>query len=80
MRNYTSDRRPASNGKPFKKKNRKNGFRQAGQGQQQPRNLGQQQPRNGATGLCQKCGQPAPDGKLCLFHRNLLNSLRDGFR
>jgi hypothetical protein len=28
-------------------------------------------------GTCQKCGQPAPDGKLCSFHRALLNSIRN---
>jgi len=28
--------------------------------------------------VCQKCGQPASDGKLCSFHRNLLNALRNG--
>jgi len=30
--------------------------------------------------VCQKCGQPAPDGKLCTFHRNLLNTIRNDFR
>jgi hypothetical protein len=33
-----------------------------------------------SAGVCQKCGQPAPDGKLCQFHRNLLNSMRNGFK
>jgi len=32
------------------------------------------------SALCQKCGQPAPDGKLCTFHRNLLNTIRNDFR
>jgi len=63
--------------KPFRKKNRKNGFGPAGQGQK-TRNPNSS---NGAVaGVCQKCGQPAPDGKLCVFHRNLLNSMRNGFR
>jgi len=32
------------------------------------------------SAVCQKCGQPAPDGKLCTFHRNLLNTIRNDFR
>jgi hypothetical protein len=30
----------------------------------------------GETALCIKCGHPAPDGKLCAFHRILLNTSR----
>lgn len=30
-------------------------------------------------GVCIKCGHPAPDGKLCSFHRSLLNSIRNDF-
>ena len=30
----------------------------------------------GETALCIKCGHPAPDGKLCAFHRMLLNTFR----
>ena len=30
-------------------------------------------------GVCVKCGFPAPDGKLCNFHRSLLNALRNDF-
>ncbi len=26
--------------------------------------------------VCIKCGHPAPDGKLCVFHRQLLNTFR----
>lgn len=26
--------------------------------------------------VCIKCGHPAPDGKLCVFHRRLLNTFR----
>lgn len=29
--------------------------------------------------VCVKCGFPAPDGKLCNFHRSLLNALRNDF-
>lgn len=31
------------------------------------------------SGVCIKCGHPAPDGKLCSFHRSLLNSIRNDF-
>ncbi|MXY68435.1 MAG: hypothetical protein F4Y47_07735 [Acidobacteriia bacterium] len=30
----------------------------------------------GETALCIKCGHPATDGKLCAFHRMLLNTFR----
>lgn len=30
----------------------------------------------GETAVCIKCGHPAPDGKLCPFHRMLLNTFR----
>jgi hypothetical protein len=30
-------------------------------------------------GVCVRCGHPAPDGKLCNFHRSLLNSIRNDF-
>lgn len=35
--------------------------------------------RNGNQGeaaVCIKCGHPAQDGKLCAFHRILLNTFR----
>lgn len=32
-----------------------------------------------APGVCVKCGHPASDGKLCNFHRSLLNSIRNDF-
>ena len=31
---------------------------------------------SGETGVCIKCGHPAADGKLCSFHRSLLNTFR----
>ena len=31
---------------------------------------------SGEMGVCLKCGHPAPDGKLCSFHRSLLNTFR----
>ena len=31
---------------------------------------------HGETSICIKCGHPAPDGKLCSFHRLLLNTFR----
>ena len=36
-------------------------------------------PQAAGPGVCIKCGHPAPDGKLCNFHRSLLNSLRNDF-
>ncbi len=30
----------------------------------------------GEAARCIKCGHPAPDGKLCAFHRVLLNTFR----
>jgi hypothetical protein len=32
---------------------------------------------SGAPGVCVRCGHPAPDGKLCNFHKSLLNSIRN---
>ena len=32
--------------------------------------------RKGEPAACIKCGHPAPDGKLCAFHRQLLNTFR----
>ncbi|MCY4596626.1 MAG: hypothetical protein OXC19_17725 [Bryobacterales bacterium] len=43
------------------------------------RNVNGNRIRNGHQGeaaLCIKCGHPAPDGKLCGFHRSLLNIFR----
>ncbi len=38
--------------------------------------LGKSNGGRGETAVCIKCGHPAPDGKLCAFHRLLLNTLR----
>ncbi len=32
--------------------------------------------RRGEPALCMRCGHPAVDGKLCAFHKTLLNSFR----
>lgn len=72
-------------GKGARKKNRKNFSRGNGnnangnvaQANGNVRNSQPQPPAN--AGVCQKCGHPAPDGKLCNFHRSLLNSIRNDF-
>ena len=74
MRQRTSGRRPTKTSRPPKKRNRKNGSLTSRNGRQ---NLGM---AGASAGVCQKCGHPAPDGKLCQFHRNLLNSMRNGFK
>ena len=33
----------------------------------------------GGVGVCVRCGHPAPDGKMCTFHKSLLNSIRNDF-
>ncbi len=38
--------------------------------------LGKANGGRGETAVCIKCGHPAPDGKLCTFHRMLLNTFR----
>ncbi len=63
-------------GRPPKNKNRKN--RKGGS--QAARNGRGFQQSSATAGVCQKCGHPARDGKLCDFHRNLLNSIRNEFR
>ncbi|MBG99949.1 MAG: hypothetical protein CMN58_06350 [Solibacterales bacterium] len=63
-------------GRPPKNKNRKNR-----KGTQKNGRNGRSSYQGSSTsGVCQKCGQPARDGKLCDFHRNLLNSIRNEFR
>ena len=73
-------------GKGARKKNRKNFSRGPVNGnvggpiQQANGNVRSSQPQPPANaGVCQKCGHPAPDGKLCNFHRSLLNSIRNDF-
>ena len=80
------DQRRKSNrsGKGARKKNRKNFGRGNGNAngnvQQANGNARNSQPQPPASaGVCQKCGHPAPDGKLCSFHRSLLNSIRNDF-
>jgi hypothetical protein len=80
-------RKPNKSGKGARKKNRKNFSRgnnangnTASAQQQANGNVRSSQPQPPASaGVCQKCGHPAPDGKLCNFHRSLLNSIRNDF-
>lgn len=76
-------------GKGARNKKRKN-FNRAGGNAPANGNVGPSQQANGNqrssqpqppanAGVCQKCGHPAPDGKLCNFHRSLLNSIRNDF-
>lgn len=82
MRNQTSDsRRSGRPSRPFRKKKRKGGGGANGNkgGQSNGSRVAQGlQPQPQMAAVCQKCGQPASDGKLCSFHRNLLNALRNG--
>lgn len=76
-------RKPGKSGKGARKKNRKNfnrGNNANGNVAQANGNVRGSQPQPPANaGVCQKCGHPAPDGKLCNFHRSLLNSIRNDF-
>jgi hypothetical protein len=77
-------RKPNKPGKGARKKNRKNFNRGNANGNtgsvQANGNVRSSQPQPPANaGVCQKCGHPAPDGKLCNFHRSLLNSIRNDF-
>ncbi len=75
MGNRMSEKRSARPPKSFRKKKRRSGFGGAEKNGNHEQTMVQPM-----GGVCQKCGHPAPDGKLCQFHRNLLNSLRDGYR
>lgn len=84
MKDYSSQRRRSGKyGKPGSKKKGKRGYGKGGgyardaNGNRAPRG-NEYQPGQG-TGVCMKCGHPAPDGKLCQFHRSLLNALRADF-
>ncbi|MEZ5362378.1 MAG: hypothetical protein R2748_08595 [Bryobacterales bacterium] len=75
-------RKPGKSGRNKKRKNFNrgsgaNGNVSSAQANGNVRNSQPQPPANG--GVCQKCGHPAPDGKLCNFHRSLLNSIRNDF-
>ncbi len=78
-------RRPARYGKASRPRGRSSGRGQngsdPGRGEAPRRNVnGNRHPKHsgnrGETALCIKCGHPAPDGKLCAFHRMLLNTFR----
>jgi hypothetical protein len=73
-------RKPGKSGKGARKKNRRNrGNNANGNVAQANGNRGSQPQPPPTAGVCQKCGHPAPDGKLCNFHRSLLNSIRNDF-
>lgn len=75
MPEQNSRSRPPRFGKS-KKKGRKNFNRAPVNGN---RARGPQGGQGSAAGVCIRCGHPAPDGKLCNFHRSLLNSIRNDF-
>jgi len=78
-------RKPGKSGKGARKKNRRNRGNNANAAQangnvaQGNGNRSSQPQPPPSAGVCQKCGHPAPDGKLCNFHRSLLNSIRNDF-
>ena len=74
MRNQMSEKRSARPPKSFHKKKRRSGSGGA------EKNGNHEQAMIRSMGVCHRCGQPAPDGKLCGFHRNLMNALRDDYR
>ncbi len=82
-------RRPGRNASGPRRRVRPNGgARYGGDGNRGPVRRNGRPPRNvngnrlgkgggrGETAVCIKCGHPAPDGKLCPFHRLLLNTFR----
>ena len=84
MRDQSQRRRHSKYGKPGSKKKGKKSFNKGPNGNRSARNGNvngnsiDAQPSQG-PGVCVKCGFPAPDGKLCNFHRSLLNALRNDF-
>ena len=78
MRNHTN-RRPRRFGRSTRRRGGRNGRYQG------RNNGGRRGTANGNVlrkagkgegAVCIKCGHPAPDGKLCVFHRQLLNTFR----
>lgn len=60
-------------------KRKKNRDRSANVGGERNGNVARSAQDAASPGVCIKCGHPAPDGKLCNFHRSLLNSIRNDF-
>jgi hypothetical protein len=60
--------------------NTRNGYGRNGSGNSGDHQWQRMLAAHSTSSVCQKCGQPAPDGKLCTFHRNLLNTIRNDFR
>jgi len=87
MKKRLPGQRPGKAANPKRSKNKKNrnskrgpGNNGHGRNQNQVQNFNSIHYNPPTMGVCQKCGQPARDGKLCDFHRNLLNAVRSGFR
>lgn len=71
-----SGKRPGRFGKSGKRKGgRKNRYAGGANGNRANGN-DYRNGNSGEMGVCIKCGHPAPDGKLCSFHRSLLNTFR----
>ncbi len=80
MREQTSRNRPPRQGRSSNKKGRKNFDRSNGNVDNNANGNRARNPQTGpgaAAGVCIRCGHPAPDGKLCNFHRSLMNSIRN---
>lgn len=81
MRDHTT-RRGGRYGKGARRRGGPNGRRRGrgGPNGNRRRNVnGNRLRRPGSKGepaMCIKCGHPAPDGKLCTFHRQLLKTFR----
>lgn len=73
-----SGRRPGRFSKSGKRKGGRKNRYPGGPGDNHPNssNGNQANGNSGEMGVCIKCGHPAPDGKLCSFHRSLLNTFR----
>ena len=76
MRDQANRRR---SGKAGNKQRRKNPNRVDGNGARHNADGNTAARAASGPGVCEKCGHPAPDGKLCNFHRSLLNSIRNDF-
>ncbi len=89
MPDYTSKRPGRNASRPRRRvhpnagsRNGSGGNRAAGRRNGKPRHdvngnrLGKANGDRGEAAFCIKCGHPAPDGKLCSFHRLLLNTFR----
>ena len=79
MREQSQRRRNPKYGKSGSKKRGKKPYGKQGGGRSGRNVNGNSAEGQPTEGVCVKCGFPAPDGKLCNFHRSLLNALRNDF-